>query len=378
LNQFFSPIKTAEKVVPIEKVVPTEVKKTTRTCPFYKRLEGTQIVVDAFSYGNIDNCNAYFLSHYHYDHFVGLTRHFENKMFCSKVTANLVISQLKVNISQITVLEMNKFSNVYENDSIQVCLIDANHCPGSVMFLFRFKNTGRYVLHTGDFRACPELVENALFRNIKIDTIHLDTTYCNEYYKFLPQSKVIEIGVDLAIAELKKQPKALIVCGAYTIGKERVFIAIAEKLQSKIYVTKEKKKIIDCLENDNFQKMLTLDPNEAGLHVIPMGKLNIKDLTEHLDKFPAYNYLIAIKPTGWTHKEDASNSTNQGYSIEKKAKNVIIYGLEYSEHSSFDELKNCISTLKPRKIIPHVNVAKKEVRDKMQAYFNEWTNIKRI
>ena len=47
-------------------------------------------------------------------------------------------------------------------------------------------------------------------------------------------------------------------------------------------------------------------------------------------------------------------------------------GLEYSEHSSFDELKNCISTLRPRKIIPHVNVAKKESRDKMQSYFNEW------
>lgn len=47
-------------------------------------------------------------------------------------------------------------------------------------------------------------------------------------------------------------------------------------------------------------------------------------------------------------------------------------GLEYSEHSSFEELKNFIKTVKPRKIIPHVNVAKKESRDKMQSYFKEW------
>lgn len=44
------------------------------------------------------------------------------------------------------------------------------------MFLFRIKKTGRYVLHTGDFRASDELIGNKFFQNIKIDTIHLDTT----------------------------------------------------------------------------------------------------------------------------------------------------------------------------------------------------------
>jgi hypothetical protein len=41
-------------------------------------------------------------------------------------------------------------------------------------------------------------------------------------------------------------------------------------------VTKEKKKVIDCLENPHFQSMITLNPNETNLHVIPMGKLNPK------------------------------------------------------------------------------------------------------
>lgn len=101
--------------------------KVNRKCPFYKRIEGTQIVVDAFSYGDIENCNAYFLSHYHYDHFVGLTKHFKNKIFCSKVTANLVIKQLKVDKNLVNPLEMNKFNIIYPNDdSIQVALLDAN------------------------------------------------------------------------------------------------------------------------------------------------------------------------------------------------------------------------------------------------------------
>jgi Cft2 family RNA processing exonuclease len=99
----------------------------TRVCPFYKRIEGTKIVVDAFSYGDIDNCDAYFLSHFHYDHYSGLSKHFKHKLYCSTITANLVKKQIRVDSKHIVPLELNKFQNFYENDdSVQVCLIDAN------------------------------------------------------------------------------------------------------------------------------------------------------------------------------------------------------------------------------------------------------------
>lgn len=102
-------------------------KNTDRKCPFYKRIEGTKIVVDAFSYGEVENCDAYFLSHYHYDHFIGLNKHFKNKLFCSKITANLVLKQIKVDKKYIVPLELETFVNVYDfDDSIQVTCIDAN------------------------------------------------------------------------------------------------------------------------------------------------------------------------------------------------------------------------------------------------------------
>ena len=104
-----------------------KMNNSTRKCPFYKRIEGTKICVDAFSYGEIEECTAYFLSHYHYDHFIGLKKDFCNLMLCSQITANLVIKNIKVDVKFIRVLEMNKFLNVYEGDgSIQVALIDAN------------------------------------------------------------------------------------------------------------------------------------------------------------------------------------------------------------------------------------------------------------
>lgn len=101
-------------------------KFNSRKCPFYKRVEGTQICVDAFSYGDIDNCNAYFLSHYHYDHFIGLKKDFKNQLYCSKITANLVMKNIKVDRKYITILDYNKFLNVYEDGSVHVALIDAN------------------------------------------------------------------------------------------------------------------------------------------------------------------------------------------------------------------------------------------------------------
>ena len=104
----------------------SETTVTNRKCPFYRRVEGTNLVVDAFRYGNIQNCAAYFLSHFHYDHYIGLNKHFKNIMYCSQKTANLVQKQIRVDAKYVRALQLNTFVDLDEDESVQVALIDAN------------------------------------------------------------------------------------------------------------------------------------------------------------------------------------------------------------------------------------------------------------
>ncbi len=161
------------------------------------------------------------------------------------------------------------------------------------MFLFKLHKLRKYILHTGDFRASDELINNAVFNSIKIDIIYLDTTYLDSYYTFLPQAKIVALGAQVARNEIRAQANTLIICGTYTIGKERVFMAIAESLECKVFVSREKKGVIDCLEDKCLSEIITQDPDETNLHVVQMGKLNIKDLEDYAEGLKKkYNKII--------------------------------------------------------------------------------------
>ncbi|NXC62518.1 DCR1A protein, partial [Aleadryas rufinucha] len=301
-------------------------------CPFYKKIPGTGFTVDAFRYGEIEGCTAYFLTHFHSDHFCGLTKNFRFPIYCNKITGNLVKSKLRVQEQYVHVLPMDTECVV---NGIKVLLLDANHCPGATMILF-YLPSGTVILHTGDFRADPSMERYPALMGQQVHTLYLDTTYCSPEYTFPSQQEVIQFAVNIAFETVTLNPRTLVVCGTYSIGKEKVFLGI----------------LISYL---------------MGLRICYFFS---QGLQEHLNKFSEnFDQVLAFKPTGWTYSD--SYLSLEDIKPHTRGK-ITIYGIPYSEHSSYLEMKRFVQWLKPQKIIPTVNVGDWRDRSLMEKHFRDW------
>ncbi|XP_010288681.1 PREDICTED: DNA cross-link repair 1A protein [Phaethon lepturus] len=335
-------------------------------CPFYKKIPGTSFTVDAFQYGEIEGCTAYFLTHFHSDHYCGLTKNFIFPIYCNKITGNLVKSKLRVKEQYIHMLPMDTECIV---DGIKVLLLDANHCPGATMILFCLPS-GTVILHTGDFRADPSMERYPALIGQQVHTLYLDTTYCSPEYTFPSQQEVIQFAVNTAFETVTLNPRTLVVCGTYSIGKEKVFLAIAEVLGSKASMSRDKYKTLQCLESAAVNSLISVDWDGTLLHVLPMMQINFKGLQDHLNKFSeTFDQVLAFKPTGWTYSDSCLSLVDIKPQTRGK---ITIYGIPYSEHSSYLEMKRFVQWLKPQKIIPTVNVGDWRARSLMEKHFRDW------
>lgn len=330
------------------------------------RTAGTNFTVDAFQYGVIDGCTGYFLTHFHSDHYGGLTKKFGCLIYCNTITRNLVISKLKVQDQCVISLPMNTECIV---DGVKVVLLDANHCPGAAMLLFQLPN-GKTILHTGDFRANSSMERYSHLMDQKIHVLFLDTTYCSPEYTFPSQQEAIQFVGNIAFETVAMNPRTLIVCGTYSIGKEKVFLAIAQVLGCKVCITKNKLDILRCLNSEQIDSVVTLDWQSTQVHLLPMMQITFKGLQAHMNKFPGqYDQIVAFKPTGWTYSSQHGPVLNVKPRVQGR---IAIYGVPYSEHSSYLEMKRFVQWVKPDKIIPTVNNGSWQERNVMEKIFNEW------
>ncbi|KAJ3697208.1 hypothetical protein LUZ61_000913 [Rhynchospora tenuis] len=339
-----------------------------RSCPFYKKIPGTPFTVDAFRYGAIEGCSAYFLTHFHYDHYGGLTKKWcHGPIYCSSITARLLKICLSVNQSYICALEYDK---EYEIEGIKVTLIEANHCPGAALIHLQLSD-GRTYLHTGDFRASKSMHSHPILLNYHVNVLYLDTTYCNPKYRFPSKEEVIAFVVRTTRKYLQKQPKTLVVVGAYSIGKERVYLEISRSLQVPIYTNASRRRILESFGWSDLSSRLSNFSHSSPLHVLPLSCLRIENLNKYLATLnQRFNAVLAFRPTGWTFSEATGSNLDL---IKPTSKgNITIFGVPYSEHSSFNELRDFVKFLRPDKIIPTVNASSLESRDKMQSLFNNW------
>ena len=253
---------------------------------------------------------------------------------------------------------------------VTVVLLDANHCPGAVMFLFQVGN--RRILHVGDFRWNREkLLEQSALNAIasgeqRLDDLFLDTTYCDTKYVLPTQDDAIRATIEVAVRELKaaksSRQRILLLFGAYTIGKERIYLSVAKHLGLKVYVDSRRYRILSALEWPKERlSLLTTKPGEAVLWVVPLGHVTMKKLPSYLSVRIGVSFekdfdrIVGFRPTGWS-------MTAKGSGVVKSSTRgeVTVHSVPYSEHSSFPELVDCITCLRPKRIIPTVSVSKSQ------------------
>ncbi|KAI9573981.1 DRMBL-domain-containing protein [Boletus coccyginus] len=417
-----------------------------RQAPFYKVLQGMPIAVDAFCYGTIPGVTAYFLTHAHSDHYTTLGSKWKSgPIYCSEETANLIIHMLAVDPRWIHPLPLDTPTMIPNTGGVSVTLIEANHCPGSCLFFFEGRQTVdagdsafkslfigssrifRY-LHCGDFRASPGHVIHPAVKGKHIDHIYLDTTYLDPKYTFSPQPLVISACVELtrrlvtgrvgddpntnrnltidswvkSSASVERggqgtlQERILVIVGTYSIGKERIVKAIAQALGSKIYCDPRKTAILRCQADKELHALLTADPEEANVHILPLGTVTSDNLKSYLQRLKGtFARVIGFRPTGWTYSPPAGSNLNgsiqsiisHGQSrhfsytdlqpSQKSSYNIQIFGVPYSEHSSFFELTCFAVSCDWGRMIPTVNVGSPASRAKMTKWLKRWESERR-
>ncbi|RPD53376.1 DRMBL-domain-containing protein [Lentinus tigrinus ALCF2SS1-7] len=424
---------------------PTKANGGRRKAPFYKVMQGMPIAVDAFRYGCIPNVAAYFLTHAHSDHYTNLSAKWDSgPIYCSQGTANLIIHMLGVDPKWVHPLPMDVPTTIPNTGGVQVTLIEANHCPGSCLFLFEGKQTVnagdsaykspfvgsakvfRY-LHCGDFRACPQHVLHPAVKGKRIDHVYLDTTYLDPKYCFPPQPLVITACADLAkrlvqgksmeealsgdvkprtmagwFTRVEKSDKdkektsavpekILVVVGTYSIGKERIVKAIAKALDTKVYCDSRKAAILRCQSDPELDALLTTDPKAAGVHLVPLAVIASDRLKTYMERWKGHwTKAIGFRPTGWTFSAPSgtdtlpsipsviSRSQSRTFThtnlqpMRNSTSTLQVYGVPYSEHSSFFELTCFALSFDWTRMIATVNVGSETSRGKMAKWVERW------
>ncbi|POI27561.1 hypothetical protein CIB84_008689 [Bambusicola thoracicus] len=332
-------------------------------------IPGTPIAVDFWSVRRAGGARLFFLSHMHSDHTVGLSSTWSRPLYCSPLTARLLHHRLKVRAAPpgppgptahpsrpparpqvptrwIRPLEVGQSHAVGEE--VTVTLLDANHCPGSVMFLF--EGAFGTILYTGDFRYSRAMQREPALSGRRIDRLYLDNTNCRPHGALPSRSRAARQAAQL----IRRHPQHRVVigecrpapfpaspsarcdadgspAGVYSLGKEELLVDLALEFGTWVVVSPSRLEQMRLLE---LPEVFTTEEGAGRIHVVDVAEIR-------WDTLVSWNVLhptIAILPTGRP----------------VKVTHPQIHLIPYSDHSSFSELCEFVKWLKPCSVIPIV------------------------
>ncbi|XP_033484136.1 5' exonuclease Apollo [Epinephelus lanceolatus] len=296
-----------------------------------KVIPHTPLAVDFWHVRKCPGTRLFFLSHMHSDHTVGLTSTWSNRpIYCSPITATLLKLKLQVKEQWIHPLELDEPYLLPLDDigkeKLTVTLIDANHCPGAVMFLFE----GYFgsILYTGDFRYIPSMLrEPRLRNNTTIDVLYLDNTNCDPNRTLPTRQRATQQIKEI----IRRHPNHNVVIGLYALGKESLLLELAMEFKTWIEVSFDRMETLKALE---LPDVFTTDPGAGRIRAVDQSEICSATLHQWNKEHPT----LAIFPTS---RPLVSFHPN-------------VHVVPYSDHSSYQELEDFVSALKPTSLVPIV------------------------
>ncbi|KAL6036947.1 hypothetical protein STEG23_005503 [Scotinomys teguina] len=290
----------------------------------------TPIAVDFWSLRRAGSARLFFLSHLHSDHTVGLSSTWARPLYCSPITAHLLHRHLQVSKQWIRALEIGE-SHVLPLDEIgqetmTVTLMDANHCPGSVMFLFEgYFGT---ILYTGDFRFTPSMLkEPALILGKQIHTLYLDNTNCNPALVLPSRQEATRQIVQL----IRRFPQHNVKIGLYSLGKEALLEHLALEFRTWVVLSPQRLEVVQLL---GLADVFTVEEKAGRIHAVDHVEICHSAMLQWNRTHPT----IAILPT----------------SRKIRSPHPGIFTIPYSDHSSYSELRAFVAALRPCQVVPIV------------------------
>ncbi|KAF0972931.1 hypothetical protein FDP41_008783 [Naegleria fowleri] len=273
--------------------------------------------------------------------------------------SNHSLSQNNVTTTNKTIQAFNS----YDRDAsyMQVNVIDANHCPGGIMFLLEgYFGT---VLFTGDFRYDPRILQAPCFKDKKIDHLYLDDTFLDPVYDFPTRQ---EAGQEI-IQIIKSLPEdTRILLAVDHLGKEELLIALAQTFKTLIVVPEERLELLECMSDVIPIQLFTHNPEQGRILVKSKKEVSFNSIMFHRKSYPK---VVGIIPSGW--------STKQLKEV-KHSDSSVIYRVPYSLHSSYKELIEFVTQVRPKIVYSSSRGDNVALRDEVKHLCDNTTPMKQV
>ncbi|KAF8959635.1 hypothetical protein BDZ97DRAFT_1666846 [Flammula alnicola] len=265
------------------------------------------------------------------------------------------------------------------NESVTITLLDANHCPGAVMFLI--EGSRGAVLHTGDFRAEPWFLEsitrnpflqsylapelegddNLNVQKLSIPAVSqtLEAIYLDTASVLSPFEAPTKDCATSGLVELMKlfPESAYFFINSWTWGYEDILKAVARAFQSRIHVDRYKYSIYQRLSDRFLGHIMTQDPSSTRFHacerfhrcpfVAVDNDSSYANATSHMGKRVVYVNPVNMGSATWIeYLEDTKARLRSGEEIN----NLLV---PLARHSTLPELQEFVKLFRPKRVVPN-------------------------